>query len=146
MTTLEFINYSVSLNSSNVPLINDISFKLEKAQSLGIVGESGSGKSLTALSALGLLNRRIFSTKGQVLVNRKNLFELTDTELNNIRGNEISMIFQEPMLSLNPVKDLKSQIYECVELSDKNLDHNEMCKELQLNDLCYGYNGFGLFR
>ena len=75
MTTLEFINYSVSLNNSNAPLINDISFKLEKAQSLGIVGESGSGKSLTALSALGLLNRRIFSTKGQVLVNRRNLFE-----------------------------------------------------------------------
>ena len=126
MTTLEFINYSVSLNNSNAPLINNISFKLDKAQSLGIVGESGSGKSLTALSALGLLNRRIFSTKGQVLVNERNLFELTDTELNNIRGNEISMIFQEPMLSLNPVKDLQSQIYECVELSDKNLDHNDI--------------------
>ena len=69
MTMLEFINYSVSLNNSNAPLIKDISFKLEKAQSLGIVGESGSGKSLTALSALGLLNRRIFSIKGQVLVN-----------------------------------------------------------------------------
>ena len=130
MTMLEFINYSVSLKNSNVPLIKDISFKLEKAQSLGIVGESGSGKSLTALSALGLLNRRIFSTKGQVLVNRKNLFELTDTELNNIRGNEISMIFQEPMLSLNPVKDLQSQIYECVELSDKNLDHNDIKNSL----------------
>ena len=126
MTALEFINYSVSLNNSKAPLIDDISFKLEKAQSLGIVGESGSGKSLTALSALGLLNKRIFSTKGQVLVNRRNLFELTDTELNNIRGNEISMIFQEPMLSLNPVKDLQSQIYECVELSDKNLDYNDI--------------------
>ena len=130
MTALEFINYSVSLNNSNAPLINDISFKLEKAQSLGIVGESGSGKSLTALSALGLLNKRIFSTNGQVLVNRRNLFELTDKELNNIRGNEISMIFQEPMLSLNPVKDLQSQIYECVELSDKNLDHNDIKNSL----------------
>ena len=127
MTMLEFINYSVSLNNTNIPLVKDISFKLEKAQSLGIVGESGSGKSLTALSALGLLNRRIFSTNGQVLVNKRNLFELSDTELNNIRGNEISMIFQEPMLSLNPVKDLQSQIYECVELSDKNLDHNDIC-------------------
>ena len=130
MTMLEFINYSVSLNNSNAPLIKDISFKLERAQSLGIVGESGSGKSLTALSALGLLNRKIFSTKGQILVNRRNIFELTDTELNNIRGNEISMIFQEPMLSLNPVKDLQSQIYECVELSDKNLDYNDIKNSL----------------
>ena len=130
MTMLEFINYSVSLSNSNTPLIKDISFKLEKAQSLGIVGESGSGKSLTALSALGLLNRRIFSTKGQVLVNSRNIFDLNDSELNNIRGNEITMIFQEPMLSLNPVKDLQSQIYECVELSDKNLDHNDIRNSL----------------
>ena len=130
MTMLEFINYSVSLNNTNTALIKDISFNLEKAQSLGIVGESGSGKSLTALSALGLLNRRIFSTKGQVLVNRRNIYELSDSDLNNIRGNEISMIFQEPMLSLNPVKDLQSQIYECAELSDKNLDHNDIRSSL----------------
>ena len=65
MTALEFINYSVSLNNSNAPLINNISFKLEKAQSLGIVGESGSGKSLTALSALGLLNRKFFQLKAK---------------------------------------------------------------------------------
>ena len=102
MTILEFINYSVSLNNTSTLLIKDISFKLERAQTLGIVGESGSGKSLTALSALGLLNRRIFSIKGQVLVNTRNIFELTESDLNNMRGNEISMIFQEPMLSLNP--------------------------------------------
>ena len=54
MTILEFINYSVSLNNTSTSLIKDISFKLERAQTLGIVGESGSGKSLTALSALGL--------------------------------------------------------------------------------------------
>ena len=130
MTMLEFINYSVSLNNTSTSLIKDISFKLERAQTLGIVGESGSGKSLTALSALGLLNRRIFSIKGQVLVNTRNIFELTESDLNNIRGNEISMIFQEPMLSLNPVKDLQSQIYECAELSDKNLNHNDIKNSL----------------
>ena len=130
MTILEFINYSVSLNNTSTSLIKDISFKLERAQTLGIVGESGSGKSLTALSALGLLNRRIFSIKGQVLVNTRNIFELTESDLNNIRGNEISMIFQEPMLSLNPVKDLQSQIYECAELSDKNLNHNDIKNSL----------------
>ena len=130
MTILEFINYSVSLNNTSKSLIKDISFKLERAQTLGIVGESGSGKSLTALSALGLLNRRIFSIKGQVLVNTRNIFELTESDLNNIRGNEISMIFQEPMLSLNPVKDLQSQIYECAELSDKNLNHNDIKNSL----------------
>ena len=55
MTALEYINYSVLLNNSNVPLVNNVSFKLDRAQSLGIVGESGSGKSLTALSSLGYL-------------------------------------------------------------------------------------------
>ncbi len=130
MSILEYKNYSVSLNNSKKSLINRLSFNLEKGQSLGIVGESGSGKSLAALSALGLLNRRIFSTTGDILVNNRNIFDLNDRELNDLRGNEISMIFQEPMLSLNPVKNLHSQIYECVELSNENLDERDIKNSL----------------
>ena len=131
MSILNYINYSVRLRTSNKILINDISFSIDKGQSLGIVGESGSGKSLTALSALGLLNKKIFSCSGDILVSNKNILEMTDHELNDVRGNEVSMIFQEPMLSLNPVKTLESQINECLKLSNNNLNNQHIINSLQ---------------
>ena len=130
MSILEYSNYSVLLNNTNETLIDNLSFKLEKAQSFGIVGESGSGKSLTALSALGLLNKKLFSPSGDILVNDKNIFNLNEIELNQLRGNEISMIFQEPMLSLNPVKNLHSQIYECITLSNDEIDETDIINSL----------------
>ena len=130
MNILQYINYSVGLYKSNKPLIHNLSFNIEKGQSLGIVGESGSGKSLTALSALGLLNRKIFSCSGDVVINDRKILEMTEYELNNIRGNEASMIFQEPMLSLNPVKTLESQINECIKLSNNNLTNQDVIESL----------------
>ena len=131
MSLLNYNNYNVRLRKSNSILIDNISFSIDKGQSIGIVGESGSGKSLTALSALGLLNKKIFSCSGEILISGKKILEMTDQELNDIRGNEISMIFQEPMLSLNPVKTLESQINECLRLSNYNLDHLDIIKSLQ---------------
>ena len=131
MSILNYINYSVGLHKSNRPLVNNLSFTIEQGQSLGIVGESGSGKSLTALSALGLLNRKIFSCTGEIIINNKRILEMTDFELNQTRGNDISMIFQEPMLSLNPVKTLESQINECIKLSNNHLTSNDVIKSLQ---------------
>ena len=66
MSVLQFKNYSISLMKSDSKLINNLSFEVEKGQSLGIVGESGSGKSLTALSVLRLLNKKIFITSGEI--------------------------------------------------------------------------------
>ena len=123
---LEIKNYSISLRNSDKVVVDNISLKVDKAQSVGIVGESGSGKSLTALSTLRLLNEKIFKTSGEILINKKNIFELNSASLNKIRGNEISMIFQEPMLSLNPVKSLHSQINECLELSEDSLDDSDI--------------------
>ena len=131
MSVLEFNNFSVKLKNKEKTLIKDLSFKIDQGQSLGIVGESGSGKSLTALSSLGLLNKKVFTTSGEILINNKNIFELRDNELNSLRGNEISMIFQEPMLSLNPVRSLYSQIEECVELSDEKLDVSDIRATLE---------------
>ena len=130
MSILQFKNYSISLMKSNSKLINNLSFEVEKGQSLEKVGESGSGKSLTALSVLRLLNKKIFITSGEILINNRNVFELNDLGLNELRGNEVSMIFQEPMLSLNPVKSLYSQIDECLELSNEPLTSNDIIHSL----------------
>ena len=110
MSILEFKDFSVKLTNTNKHIINNLSFKLNPGESLGIVGESGSGKSLTALSTLGLLDKNIFTSSGEIIFDNKNIFNLSNEELSSIRGNELSMIFQEPMLSLNPVKSLNSQI------------------------------------
>ena len=130
MSVVKFDKLNISLISTGINLVQNLSFEIEKGESFGIVGESGSGKSLTALSTLGLLNKKIFKTSGQISIDNKNINSITDSELNNIRGNKISMIFQEPMLSLNPVKSLHSQIVECIELSDKNLDISDVKEAL----------------
>ena len=130
MSLVKFDKLNISLISTDITLVQNLSFEIEKGESFGIVGESGSGKSLTALSTLGLLNKKIFKTSGQISIDNKNINNITDSELNNIRGNKISMIFQEPMLSLNPVKSLHSQIVECIELSDKNLDISDVREAL----------------
>ena len=126
MSILEFKDFSVKLTNTNKHIINNLSFKLNPGESLGIVGESGSGKSLTALSTLGLLDKNIFTSSGEIIFNNKNIFNLSNEELSSIRGNELSMIFQEPMLSLNPVKSLNSQINECIELSSNKLTYQDI--------------------
>ncbi len=130
MSLVKFDKLNISLISTGINLVQNLSFEIEKGESFGVVGESGSGKSLTALSTLGLLNKKVFKTSGQISIDNKNINNITDSELNNIRGNKISMIFQEPMLSLNPVKSLHSQIVECIELSDKNLDISDVREAL----------------
>lgn len=130
MSLVKFDKLNISLISTGINLVHNLSFEIEKGESFGIVGESGSGKSLTALSTLGLLNKKIFKTSGQISIDNININNITDSELNSIRGNKISMIFQEPMLSLNPVKSLYSQIVECIELSDKNLDISDVRQAL----------------
>ena len=98
-----------------VKAVDDVSIYLNKGETLGIVGESGCGKSITALSILRLVPNppgRIIS--GSVTLNGRNLLELSEEKMRDIRGNEISMIFQEPMTSLNPVLTIGQQISEAL--------------------------------
>jgi peptide/nickel transport system ATP-binding protein len=97
--------------------VNDVSFEVFAGETLGIVGESGCGKSVTALSILRLLppiSSRI--TGGSIWFDGRNLLEVSEREIRRIRGNRISMIFQEPMTSLTPVLTIGKQLREAVEL------------------------------
>jgi peptide/nickel transport system ATP-binding protein len=95
-----------------VKAVDGVSFKVEKGKTLGIVGESGSGKSVTCLTIMGLNARANTITSGEALWKGKNLLQMNSRELRAIRGDEIAMIFQDPMTSLNPVKTIGAQLME----------------------------------
>lgn len=93
--------------------VREVSFSINKGEILGIVGESGSGKSVTSLAVMGLLDERSARvTKGQIIFEGKNLLELSEKALCKIRGDEITMIFQEPAMALNPVVKVEKQLNE----------------------------------
>ncbi len=104
-------------NQEVIPAVDDISFCVKKGETVAIVGESGSGKSITALSILGCIPSPPGKIEGgEIIFEGNNLFEKSKKEMRNIRGNEISMIFQEPMTSLNPVYTIGRQLSEVFEL------------------------------
>ena len=94
--------------------VDHISFHVEQGEVVCIVGESGGGKSVTSLSIMGLLRRGGAVTDGSVLFDGKNLLEMTEKQLDQIRGDELTMIFQDPLTSLNPVFTVGSQITESI--------------------------------
>ena len=95
-----------------VKAVNDVSYSLEPGRTIGIVGESGSGKSVSAMSILQLLDGNGYIADGEVLFEGQDLTKLSQKEMYEIRGNKISVIFQEPMTSLNPVFTIKRQLSE----------------------------------
>lgn len=96
--------------------VEDVSFDVMPGETLAIVGESGSGKSVTALSIMRLLGGSSHVEEGRILFDGRNLLQLEDQEMRRIRGNQISMIFQEPMTSLNPVLTIGYQMREAIML------------------------------
>jgi peptide/nickel transport system ATP-binding protein len=107
-----------------VKAVDGISFTVEKGQTLGIVGESGCGKSVTCLTIMGLNPKRNTITSGEALWKDKDLLRMKPSELRQIRGNEISMIFQDPMTSLNPVHTIGRQLEEAILL------HRDVAKKV----------------
>lgn len=95
-----------------VKAVNGVSYSVEEGRTIGIVGESGSGKSVEAMSILRLLDENGWIEKGEILFEGKDLTKMSINELYNVRGNAISVIFQEPMTSLNPVFSVKKQLSE----------------------------------
>jgi peptide/nickel transport system ATP-binding protein len=97
-----------------VKAVDGVSFAVEKGKTLGIVGESGSGKSVTCLTIMGLNAKVNTITSGQALWKGKDLLKMNSRQLRSIRGDEIAMIFQDPMTSLNPVKTIGAQLGEAI--------------------------------
>jgi oligopeptide/dipeptide ABC transporter ATP-binding protein len=95
-----------------VPAVNDVSFFIQPGEILGLVGESGCGKSITSLSILRLVSPPGRIAAGEILFEGKDLLQLSEKEMESIRGNKIAMIFQEPMTSLNPVMKIGDQVGE----------------------------------
>lgn len=100
-----------------VRAVDGVSFGINKGETLGLVGESGCGKSVTALSIMQLIAKPVGKiTSGEIIFDDRNLLTMRDEQLRKLRGNRISMIFQEPMTSLNPVFTVGDQIMEAVRL------------------------------
>src|SRR2546421_8138042 len=99
-----------------VKAVDGVNFSVEKGRTLGIVGESGCGKSVTCLTIMGLNAKRNTITTGEVLYNGENLLTIGGSRLRGIRGNDIAMIFQDPMTSLNPVYKIGVQLVEAIRL------------------------------
>lgn len=113
--------------------IEDVTFSVEQGEILGIVGESGCGKSMTALSILRLVaSPPVYITGGEIRYRGKNLLEMDEKEIRKIRGNKISMIFQEPMTSLNPVYTVGNQITEVIRLHQKVGKEEAQAQALQM--------------
>ena len=99
-----------------VQAVDGVSFSIEKGETLGIVGESGCGKSVTCLTIMGLNPKRNTVSSGEVLWKGKQILGAKARDLRSIRGDEMSMIFQDPMTSLNPVHSIGRQLIEAVQL------------------------------
>lgn len=95
-----------------VKAVNDVSYAVEAGKTLGIVGESGSGKSVSAMSILKLLDGNGYIDSGEIVFDGKNLADVSVNDMCKIRGNDISVIFQEPMTSLNPIFTIERQVSE----------------------------------
>ncbi len=106
--------------------VDDVSFRVKKGQTLGIVGESGCGKSQTALSIMRLIQKPGVIESGEVFFKDENLLKKTEDEMRAILGNQMAMIFQEPMTSLNPVFTIGDQIEESIRLHKTDLKNAEI--------------------
>ena len=131
---LEVRNLRTSFNTDDgeVKAVDGVSFTLPKGKTLGIVGESGSGKSITALSILQLLASNGKIVDGEILFKGENLIGYSDRKMREIRGNAISMIFQEPMTSLNPVFTVGQQISESLIKHQKLSKRDALLKAVDL--------------
>ena len=110
---------SFRTNNGTVKAVRDISFDLERGETLAIVGESGSGKSVTARAIMGILAKNAIPEGGEIIYDGQDLMKIDEEDFHKIRGNRISMIFQDPLSSLNPIVRIGKQLTEAMILNGK---------------------------
>ena len=116
---VEDLHTQFHVHGGTVKAVDGVNLTIRPKETVGLVGESGSGKSITALSIMRLLEKNGRITRGHVWLQDRDLVALSDEEMQDVRGNDISMIFQEPMTALNPVYTCGDQIAEAVRLHGK---------------------------
>ncbi len=128
MSLLDVRDLTIGFTAAHhrIPVVSNLNFALQESEIFGLVGESGCGKSITALSIMGILPQNAYA-EGAIFFKHKNLIDLDGESMRKIRGNEISMIFQEPMTSLNPVLTVGYQIAEVL------MTHRGMNKKAALD-------------
>jgi peptide/nickel transport system ATP-binding protein len=128
----------IKLSDRTIHAVKDVSFEVDSGETFALVGESGSGKSITALSIARLLPDAAKITQGEILLRGENLLNCSEREMRSIRGSKISMIFQEPMTSLNPVIKIGDQIIESV------IHHEKISKSIARSRCLDLLNAVGL--
>ncbi|CAM4038511.1 ABC transporter ATP-binding protein [Kibdelosporangium persicum] len=121
--------HHLSITFGDVEAAKAVSFSVRPGEVVAVVGESGSGKTVTAMSAMGLLPRKAEVT-GEIVLGGRNIRQLTNKELRELRGNEIAMVFQEPMTALNPVHTIGWQLVEAITLHQDIADPKQKAVEL----------------
>ena len=124
MNIIEIKNLTISIAGRKI--LNDVSLSLERGKVTALVGESGSGKTMTALSLLTLLPKTAIVETGDILFDNTNILSLSEREKRKLRGRKISMVFQEPFLSLNPVMKIGTQVEEAF------MSHENISKKLKV--------------
>lgn len=109
-----------------ITAVNGVSFDVHAGEIVGLVGESGCGKSVTSLSVMRLHNKLSTRITGDIVFGGKHILDLPEAEMQSIRGNDISMIFQEPMSALDPIMRIENQLIEAISLHNKGLSKDEV--------------------
>ncbi|MFZ7133663.1 MAG: ABC transporter ATP-binding protein [Eubacteriales bacterium] len=121
--------------AGEVKAVNDVSLQLDNGEVLGIVGESGSGKSVSAYSIMGLIANPGRIVGGSIVFDGKEIHKMNENELEKIRGNDVSIIFQDPMTSLNPVYTIGNQLLEVINLHTNKTKEQAKERAIELLDL-----------
>lgn len=131
LLSINNLNVDFALRSGTLRAISDVSLSLEKGERLGVVGESGAGKSVLGFSIINLISKPGFIASGEILFQGNDISKYSYEQLRNIRGNQISMIFQDPMMTLNPVLTIGSQMRETIHAHMKvsSAEANRICVE-----------------